>query len=58
MNLLLRGELYPTFDNPAFGQKLARARQLSGPARYLNYGRLDADLARNGAPLALCVCPG
>jgi peptide/nickel transport system substrate-binding protein len=52
MNLLLRGELYPTFDNPAFEQKLARAGQLAGPARYLTYGTLDADLARNGAPLA------
>jgi YVTN family beta-propeller protein len=52
LNLLLRGELYPTFDDSAFKRKLAEAARLSGPARYLNYGRLDADLARNGAPLA------
>ena len=52
LNLLLRGELYPSFDDPAFERKLAKAARLSGPARYLTYGKLDADLARNGAPLA------
>ena len=51
LNLLLRGQYYPKFDDPAFTRKLAAAARLSGPARYLNYGRLDADLARNGAPL-------
>ena len=28
----------------------ASLARLSGPARYLTYGRLDADLARNAAP--------
>jgi YVTN family beta-propeller protein len=30
----------------------AQAPRLSGPKRYLTYGRLDLDLARNAAPLA------
>ena len=42
----------PTFDNPTYARKLDAAARLSGPARYLAYGRLDADLARNAAPLA------
>jgi hypothetical protein len=42
----------PTFDDPAFRRKLAAAARLSGPERYLTYGQLDIDLARNGAPLA------
>ena len=29
-----------------------RAARLSGPERYLTYGKLDLDLARNAAPLA------
>jgi YVTN family beta-propeller protein len=53
LNLLLRGgTLMPTFDDVTFARKLADATRLSGPARYLAYGRLDADLARNGAPWA------
>ena len=52
LNLLARGRLLPTFDDPAFQRKLANAARLTGPARYLAYGRLDADLARNGAPWA------
>jgi ABC-type oligopeptide transport system substrate-binding subunit len=50
LNLLLEGGIYSTFDDAAFKRKLAHAAGLSGPARYLAYGRLDADLARNGAP--------
>jgi peptide/nickel transport system substrate-binding protein len=42
----------PTFNDPAFRQKLAAAARLSGPRRYLTYGKLDLDLARNAAPLA------
>ena len=42
----------PTFDDPAFQRKLAAAARLSGPERYLTYGQLDLDLARNAAPLA------
>ncbi len=42
----------PTFNDPAYRRKLARAARLSGPQRYLTYGELDLDLARNAAPLA------
>jgi YVTN family beta-propeller protein len=42
----------PTFKDPAYQRKLARAARLSGPERYLTYGKLDLDLARNAAPLA------
>jgi peptide/nickel transport system substrate-binding protein len=42
----------PTFDDPAYRHKLAEAARLSGPERYLTYGKLDVDLARNAAPLA------
>ncbi len=42
----------PTFNDPAYRRKLARAARLSGPERYLTYGKLDLDLARNAAPLA------
>ena len=42
----------PTFDDPAYQRKLAAAARLSGPERYLTYGQLDLDLARNAAPLA------
>jgi hypothetical protein len=31
---------------------MAAAARLSGPERYLTYGALDIDLARNFAPLA------
>jgi ABC-type oligopeptide transport system substrate-binding subunit len=50
LNLLLEGSTLPTFDDPAFKHRLAEAARLSGPARYLAYGRLATDLARNGAP--------
>jgi ABC-type oligopeptide transport system substrate-binding subunit len=53
LNLLLRGgKILPTFDDASFKRKLEDAARLSGPARYLAYGKLDADLARNGAPWA------
>ena len=42
----------PTFKDPAYQHKLARAARLSGPERYRTYGELDLDLARNAAPLA------
>jgi YVTN family beta-propeller protein len=42
----------PTFNDPAYRRKLAMAARLSGPERYLTYGELDLDLARNAAPLA------
>jgi peptide/nickel transport system substrate-binding protein len=40
----------PTFKDPAYQRKLAKAARLSGPKRYLTYGDLDLDLARNAAP--------
>jgi YVTN family beta-propeller protein len=43
--------LYPAFDNPSYQRRLTDAAQLTGPARYLAYGKLDLDLARNAAPL-------
>ena len=42
----------PTVNDPAYQRKLAKAARLSGPQRYLTYGKLDLDLARNAAPLA------
>jgi YVTN family beta-propeller protein len=42
----------PTFDDPAYRRRLAAASRLSGPERYLTYGRLDLELARDAAPLA------
>jgi ABC-type transport system substrate-binding protein len=42
----------PTFTDPVYRRKLARAARLSGPKRFLTYGNLDLDIARNAAPLA------
>ena len=42
----------PTFNDPVYQHRLAAAARLSGPERYLTYGQLDLDLARNAAPLA------
>jgi ABC-type transport system substrate-binding protein len=42
----------PSFNDPTYQHKLAKAAALSGPKRYLTYGKLDVDLARNAAPLA------
>ena len=40
----------PTVDDPLAQQRMATAARLSGPERYLTYGALDLDLARNAAP--------
>ena len=40
----------PTLDDPLAQQRMATAARLSGPERYLTYGALDLDLARNAAP--------
>jgi ABC-type oligopeptide transport system substrate-binding subunit len=49
--LLARGTGFAApFDDPVYQRKLAAAAMLSGPRRYLAYGRLDEDLARNSAP--------
>ena len=49
--LLLGGNVFPSFNDPTFTRKLVNAARLSGPRRYLAYGRLDADLAAHRAPL-------
>ena len=49
--LLEQGAVAPTFLDPAWRARLAAASRLTGAERYLNYARLDADLARNAAPL-------
>jgi peptide/nickel transport system substrate-binding protein len=50
--LLADGMVIPTFDDPTYRARLAAAARLTGPQRYLTYTRLDAELARNAAPLA------
>jgi ABC-type transport system substrate-binding protein len=40
------------FNSPKYNARLAAASRLTGPARYLAYGELDVDLARNAAPVA------
>ncbi len=53
LNVLLEdGTAIPTFKDPAYRARLAAAARLTGAERYLTYARLDADLARNAAPLA------
>jgi len=41
--------------SPRYNQQLARAGQLSGPARYRAYGKLDVDLARDPAPAIAAI---
>lgn len=50
--LLADPSVGPTFEDPTYQRRLAAADRLSGPLRYLAYGKLDIDLARNAAPLA------
>jgi YVTN family beta-propeller protein len=55
LNTLLENpaaSLTAAFNDPTYQRKLAAAARLSGPERYLTYGKLDLDLARNAAPLA------
>jgi len=41
------------FNDPAFNKKMEEAARLPiGPKRYETYGKLDADIAWNGSPLA------
>ncbi len=49
--LLADSSWAPPFADPADQRRLAAADKVSGPQRYLNYGTLDLDLARNAAPL-------
>jgi YVTN family beta-propeller protein len=50
--LMLSGGTFPPLEDPVSVRKLEAAARLSGPPRYLRYGKLDADLARNAAPFA------
>ena len=51
--VMLDGESvpYPAFDDPAYQRRLTDTERLTGPERYVAYGKLDIDLARNAAPL-------
>jgi peptide/nickel transport system substrate-binding protein len=57
LNLLFDGRLekrysgFSTFDDPTYDRKLAAAAKLTGAPRLAAYARLDADLARNAAPV-------
>ena len=51
-SMLHDSDVGPTFDHPGYQRKLTAAARRSGPGRYLTYGELDLDLARNAAPLA------
>jgi peptide/nickel transport system substrate-binding protein len=50
LDVLLHSEAMQPFDDPVWTKRLAHAASLSGPRRYLTYGRLDAELARDAAP--------
>jgi YVTN family beta-propeller protein len=53
LNALLADPAYgPPLRDPAAQRQLAAAAQLTGPRRYLVYGRLDLRLAAQAAPLA------
>jgi YVTN family beta-propeller protein len=52
LNVLLEtGSVVPTLVDPRDRAELAAAARLTGAKRYLTYARLDADLAREAAPL-------
>jgi peptide/nickel transport system substrate-binding protein len=44
------GQVAPPFHDPNYTPKLAAAAQLTGPTRYLTYGKLATQIARNAAP--------
>ena len=37
--MLANSSYYPTFNDPTYRRRLASAEQLSGPQRYLEFGR-------------------
>lgn len=44
------GTVLPPFEEPAYRRKVEAAAKLVGPPRFLTYGKLDANVARNDAP--------
>lgn len=48
LDVLLNNE---SFDDPTYRHRLTAAARLTGPARYIAYGKLDDDLARRAAPM-------
>src|SRR5262249_18264298 len=53
-NLASAGSYSPNlshFDDPVYNRRLEAAAKPPGPARYTTYARLDADLAKNAAPI-------
>lgn len=40
-----------SFDDPTYRHRLTAVARLTGPARYLAFGKLDDDLARGAAPI-------
>jgi ABC-type transport system substrate-binding protein len=50
-HMLEDSTVYPTFDDRTYQRRIADTGKLTGSARYLAYGKLDLDLARNAAPL-------
>ena len=40
----------PPLDDPSYQRQASAASKLTGPPRYLAYGKLDVDTARNSAP--------
>jgi YVTN family beta-propeller protein len=48
--MLANGSFYPTFNDPNYKREFAAANQLTGPRRYLTFGKLALNLARS-APL-------
>lgn len=50
--LLQQGPPYlPSLEDPTYQRRLSNTERLTGPKRYLAYGQLAVDLARNAAPL-------
>ena len=53
LDTVLEQGAFPNFNDTAYQRRLAQAARLSGPERYLTYGKLEVDMARNAAPLAV-----
>jgi ABC-type transport system substrate-binding protein len=45
------------FDHPGFNRRMARANALSGAARYRAFSRIDVDVMRDAAPVAVYGVP-